>query len=84
MTKEIIYKTVKGSSNIVAIGHDDDGVLGIKFKNRKEPGQPGPEYHYQEVNRARYNQFLEAKSKGEYFAKYIRNNPFITATKVGK
>lgn len=44
----------------------------------------GEHYSYQPVYATTHTQLMNAESKGEYFAKHIRNNKKLTIEKLGK
>lgn len=55
------------SSNLVAVGYDDlSNILFIQFKNGT--------YKYFDVPKNVYKNLLNASSKGEYHAAYIKDN----------
>ena len=59
---------VQSSSNIEAVGHDPlRSLLVVRFKS-------GKTYVYKEVPAPVYDEFVNAKSKGKYFGKHIRDN----------
>ena len=61
-----LYKV--SSSNLVAAAYDKfDEVMIVEFKN-------GWTYEFYDVPLARYKGLRRAKSKGKYFAKWIRDN----------
>lgn len=59
--------TAVESSNILRIGYDHESQeLFVTFRT-------GNMYKYAGVPHTKHQNFLSAKSKGHYFAKYIRN-----------
>lgn len=59
------------SSDIAAIGYDPDtGELQVQFRNNRI-------YSYPNITPDWYDGFLQAPSKGSYFAQTIRKNPQI-------
>lgn len=64
------------SSNILSIGYDINTLtLEIEFKK-------GRIYRYHPVSKHMWNSFLNADSKGQYFADNIRGNKRITFEEV--
>jgi len=67
---------IEGSSNIAEIGYDPDSLtLEIKFHN-------GKLYQYHPIATTGWKAFLKAKSKGNFFWRFIRHNKQITCTNV--
>jgi KTSC domain-containing protein len=63
------------SSRIAAIGYRvEDSTLAIRFPPTKK-APAGKTYHYKEFTPEQWSQFRSTASFGEYFAKYILNNP---------
>ena len=57
------------SSNIRSIGYDDKAhIMEVRFNS-------GDLYQYKNVPVVLHMQLMAARSKGQYFAKYVRNNP---------
>lgn len=52
------------SSNIESVAHQDETMI-VEFKN-------GGVYEYQRVSKETFQSFLDSKSKGKYFHRYIR------------
>jgi hypothetical protein len=65
------------SSNIIGYGYDAaTSTLAIRFK----AGPGGNIYHYTNVPPALYEQLCGAKSKGKFFAAFIKDDPLYPAT----
>lgn len=66
---DIPVRSVKGSSNIAALGHDPQrNVLAVQFH-----GSPSPRvYHYDGVTTADHLAMLAAPSVGSHFAAHIK------------
>lgn len=63
------------SSNIEQLKYDpEQRQLQVKFYH-------GGTYSYHPITEEGYKELLKAESVGEHFAKHIRSNPHITATK---
>jgi hypothetical protein len=70
------------SSNIRQIGFDGDSkVLYVEFQP-KDRRMIGTIYSYWPFTRARFNALMKAESKGEWFAKRIRDNDKYLVKKV--
>jgi KTSC domain len=68
------------SSRITAIGYrEEDCTLAIRFPPTKM-APAGKTYHYKEFSPDKWNDFRRAESFGDYFAKYILNNPRYPCT----
>lgn len=66
------YETVS-SSNLLAVGYDEENAnLFIVFKNKKT-GKPGRKYVYYHVPRHVFDELLAADSKGVYHGAYVKN-----------
>lgn len=64
------------SSNLISIGYDIKIMtLEIEFKGNRI-------YQYHPVSKYMWNNFLGAKSKGQYFNDHIRKNRRITCNEV--
>lgn len=60
-----VYMQDVESSNVVAIGYDEDRfACHVEFKGKA--GAPGPRYVYFDVSPATYNIFVECESKGTF------------------
>jgi hypothetical protein len=60
--------TVK-SSNLKSVAYDaDSNTMEVAFKK-------GGTYTYPNVTQEQYNNLMNARSKGQYFAKAFRNKP---------
>jgi KTSC domain len=70
MVEEYLMQPVK-SSNIHSIDHEGT-TLKVQFKGKD--GEPGPIWHYHDVPAHVRHEFLNAESKGGYFARLIKNN----------
>lgn len=58
---------IKGSQNIKGIDYDENSKeMTIQFTS-------GGLYSYQNVPKSIYGKFLKAKSKGSFFADYVKN-----------
>lgn len=58
---------IEGSTNVLGAGYDErTKTLAIKFTNAT--------YHYENVERDRYEAFLRSHSKGKFFHQYIKPN----------
>lgn len=65
-------RTPVSSSNIAAIGHDEDSqILEVEFMN-------GSVYAYSGVPVGEFESFLTAESKGKYFHANIRDRYPVT------
>lgn len=54
------------SSNLESIGFDNDNqTLGVRFKNRTE-------YHYFDVPGSVFQEFLDARSKVQFFERRVK------------
>lgn len=75
-TKQIPLQEVS-SSQIHAIGHDaDTNTLAIRFTRGYGRDQsPGSLYHYRNFDRAAFDAFRDAESKGKHFGKHIKPFP---------
>lgn len=62
------------SSNIRSIGFESN-VLEIEFNT-------GLVYQYYPVSEYQYHEMMNAKSKGQYFLRYIRNNISIQQKRI--
>lgn len=58
---------ITGSRNIAAISHDGVGKLTVEFTT-------GKKYEYTPVSRGLFLEFVNADSKGEFFAANIKGN----------
>ena len=59
------------SSNLKAIGYDaDSNTLEVTFKKGTKP------YYYQNVSQDQYDQLLNARSKGQFFNRFLKSKPF--------
>lgn len=64
------------SSNIAGVGHDSrTDTLYVQFVG-------GGHYSYSPFSKANYKRFINAKSKGEFFHKHIKNNSKYTVQKL--
>lgn len=73
--KVAIKRTPVSSSNILSIGYDKrTKTLEVMFKS-------GGLYRYANVPEVTYQSLMAAQSKGEFFARWIKNS--FPATKVG-
>jgi hypothetical protein len=71
---------IQGSSNIEAIGYAEESrTLTVQFKGRK--GAAGSIYSYAGVPPEMWHAFLNAPSKGQFFAAEIRQRNY-QATRV--
>lgn len=62
--------TPVNSSQISHIGHDPEtNALRVQFHHG------GSTYEYQNVSEELFQQFLDAKSVGKFFAQHIKSNP---------
>lgn len=64
------------SSNIASVGYDEETrTLHVEFKNKK---QPNPVYEYSNVPPVVAHHFMNAPSKGAYFAREIKSKYHAT------
>jgi len=72
-TKPIPLQDVK-SSQIHSIGHDPEtNTLAIRFyRGWGRDQQPGPLYHYANVDAATFAAFRDAESLGRHFGQHIK------------
>ena len=67
---------IEGSSNIAEVGYNAEILtLEILFNN-------GKIYQYWPVTNYAFKKFMEAESKGSFFAKNFRKNPDVNFRKV--
>lgn len=65
------------SSNISSVGYiAEKKTLVIEFKPK------GTQYSYYPISKADYDALMDASSIGSFFARHIKKNPGITATKL--
>jgi len=71
--KEVLHtRTRVLSSNIYAIGRDDDGHTQVQFIDYKTKG-PGDAAVYFNVPQELHDEFMASDSKGEFFAMSIKD-----------
>ena len=67
---------IENSSNIKSVGYDQfTEKMEIEFHT-------GKVYQYFPIDPYTYRDFLKAESKGNFFAKNIRNNPAISTIQI--
>lgn len=72
----MIRQKIEGSSNIAEIGYDYDSfTLEVKFHN-------GSIYQYWPVTITGWKLFMQAESKGKFFAEKFRKNSHINYKKI--